>query len=118
MTGRHPSPDTTVAQLLFANGVYGLWNLGHTARRVVADKVVWMHCRVAAFAERGRTLYEEFGRWEIVSPDGIEKAAVADMEAWAEGNHAAQAAFTNAMFDWLEDDGKPPGTNLKRSLEQ
>jgi len=22
------------------------------------------------------------------------------------------------MFDWLEDDGKPVGTNLKRSLEQ
>ena len=22
------------------------------------------------------------------------------------------------MFDWLEDDEKPPGTNLKRSLEQ
>ena len=118
MTGRHPSPDTTVAQLLFADGVYGLWNLGYTAPRVVDKEMVWMHCRVAAFAERGRTLFEEFGRWEIVSPDGIEKGAVADMEAWAEGNHAAQTNFTNAMFDWLEDDGKLPGTNLKRSLEQ
>ncbi len=118
MTSGHPGPDTTVAQLLFANGVYGLWNLGFTAPRVVDRDVVWMHCRVAAFAERGRTLFEEFGRWEIVSPDGIEKGEIADMEAWAEGNHAAQANFTNAMFDWLEDDGKPPGTNLKRSLDQ
>lgn len=118
MTGHHPGPDTTVAQLLFANGVYGLWNLGYTAPRVVDREEVWMHCRVAAFAQHGRTLYEEFGRWEIVSPDGVEESRVTDMEAAAEGNHAAQANFTNAMFDWLEDDAKVPGTNLKRALEQ
>lgn len=114
----HPSPDTTVAQLVFADGVRGMWHLGYTAPRVVDDESYYKHCRVAAFAERGRTLYEEFGGWEIVSPDGVRSGQVADMEEWAEGNHRAQANFTNAMFDWLEDDGKLPGTNLKRSLEQ
>jgi len=130
MTGHQPSPDTTVAQLKFANGVYGLWDLGYTAPRVVGKlhfldssavsniPVQCRHCRVAAYAERGRTLFEEFGRWEIVSPDGVEQGYVADMEEWAEGNHAAQANFTNAMFDWLEDDAKMPGTNLKRALDQ
>jgi predicted dehydrogenase len=114
----HPSPDTTVAQLVFANDVHGMWNLGHSAPKVLDDDAYYKHCRVAAYAEHGRALYEEFGRWELVSPGGSEAGAVADMEEWAEGNHAAQANLTNAMFDWIEHAEKPVGTNLKRALEQ
>ncbi len=114
----HPSPDTTVAQLLFANGVRGIWNLGHTAPRVLDDEAYYKHCRVAAYGESGRVLYEEFDRWEILSPDGFRSDRVADLDAWAEGNHIAQANLTTAMFDWLEDDQRPVGTNLQRSLQQ
>jgi len=118
MTSDHPGPDTTVGQIKFANGVYGLWNLGYTAPRVTDDNLVYTHCRVAAYAERGRTLFEEFGRWEIVSLGGVEGGRIADRDEWAEGNNAAQANLTNAMFDWLEDDKKVCGTNLKYALEQ
>ena len=113
----HPSPDTTIAQLRFANGVYGLWNLGFTAPRVSPEEVYYKHCRVAAYAEYGHTLYEEFGRWEIIGPDRQESGH-ADDRGWRAGNHLAQANLTEAMFDWLEDDHKPAGTNLKRSLVQ
>jgi predicted dehydrogenase len=113
----HPSPDTTVAQVVFANGVYGMWNLGYTAPRVLDDEAYYKHCRVAAYTEHGHVLYEEFGRWEIVSPDGVERGH-ADDRGWTEGNHLAQASLTNAMFDWLGDDAKAAGTNLKRSLAQ
>ncbi|MFN8491336.1 MAG: Gfo/Idh/MocA family oxidoreductase [Caldilineaceae bacterium] len=115
---RHPSPSTTVAQLVFANGVYALWNLGYSAPRVLDDQAYWKHCRVAAYAERGHTLYEEFGQWEIVGPDGVEQGHVADMDVWTAGNHQAQANLTDAMFAWLADDAKPVGTNLKRALDQ
>lgn len=113
----HPSPDTTVAQIVFADGVRGMWNLGYTARRVLDDEAYYKHCRVTAYAERGHVLYEEFGRWEIVSPDGVERGH-ADDRGWVEGNHLAQANLTNAMFGWLEDDTMPVGTNLRRSLAQ
>ncbi len=115
---RHPSPDTTVAQLEFANGVRGLWNLGYSAPQVLDDNAYYKHCRVAAYAERGRVLYEEFGRWEVVSPTDAESGQISDMDHWTKGNDAAQANLTNGMFDWLEDDGKPVGTHLKRSLQQ
>jgi predicted dehydrogenase len=119
---RHPSPDTTVAQLLFENGVYGMWNLGHSAPRVLDDEAYYKHCRVAAYTELGHVLYEEFGRWEIVSPDGVERGHADDSEyggaqGWVAGNHRAQANLTEAMFDWLEG-GAPVGTHLKRSLVQ
>jgi len=114
----HPAPDTTVAQVVFANGVYGMWNNGFTAPRTVDDKAVYKHCRVAAYAERGRTLWEEFGKWEIASSEGVESGKVTSAREWEEGNHAAQAGLTNAMFDWIEDDSKPAGTNLKLALHQ
>lgn len=114
----HPAPDTTAAQVLFANGVYGLWNNGHTAPRVGDESTAYQHCRVAAYAQRGRTLYEEFGKWEIGSPEGVEAGRINSPEQWEEGNHTAQAALTNAMFDWIEDDATPAGTNLKAALHQ
>ncbi len=120
MSTAHPGPDATTAQVVFANGVYGMWNGGLAAPRVgdeEAADVVWKHCRVAAYAERGRTLFEEFNKWEIVSPDGVEGGQT-DMEEWEENNDASQAALTNAMFDWIEDDSQPAGTNLKRALHQ
>jgi predicted dehydrogenase len=118
MRGVHPAPDTSVAQVLFANGVYGLWNNGLTAPRAGDESTVWQHCQVAAYAERGHSLWEEFGRWEVVSPDGVEEGRIADMQDWEAGNHAAQAALTNAMFDWLEDDSSVAGTNLEVGLHQ
>jgi predicted dehydrogenase len=113
----HPSPDTTVAKLDFANGVRGLWNLGYSAPRVLDKDAYYVHLRVAAYAERGRVLFEQFGRWEVVSPGGTE-SGYTDFETWADVDTVAQANFTNAMFDWLEDADKPVGTSLKRSLDQ
>ena len=113
----HPSPDTTAAKLSFANGVRALWNLGETAPRVLDDPAYYKHCRVVAYGDQGHVLYEEFGRWEIVSP-GEKLWGHADDLGWAEGNDQAQAALTDAMFGWLEDDTQPVATNLERSLAQ
>ena len=120
MDSPHPGPDTSAAQVTFANGVQGQWITGPAAPQAIADSTPWKHVRLAAYAEHGRTLYEEFGQWEIVSPAGRQagQADAGDMTAWAEGNLAAQASMVNAMFDWLEDDARPAGTNLKLALHQ
>lgn len=118
LTGRIPGPETSVAQLLFANGVRALWHLGSSAPRVSASEGYHVHCRVAAYAERGRTLYEEFRGWEIVSPEGTERGETGGSAGWKASNLRAQANLADAMLDWLEDDARPVGTNLKRSLEQ
>jgi predicted dehydrogenase len=118
MADSHPAPDGTAAQVLFANGVTGLWVNGLTAPRVGDRPETWAHCRVAAYAERGRTLYEEFGKWEIVSADGQIQSGAPSAEEILESNHAAQAGLTDSMFEWLEDDAKPSGTSLARALHQ
>jgi predicted dehydrogenase len=118
MVGIHPAPDSSVGQVLFANGVYGVWNNGPTAPRAGDESTVWQHCRLAAYAEQGHTLWEEFGKWEIVSPAATEGGRTADMQDWEAGNHAAQATLINAMFDWIENEDHPAGTNLELGLHQ
>jgi len=116
--GKHPSPDIALGEFLFENGVRGLLHLGPTAPVIVDDGTYYKHCRVAAYAERGHVLYEEFGRWEIASPEGTQQGGVRRQEDWVEGNLQAQINLTNAMFDWLEDPDRPVGTHLRRALQQ
>ena len=118
MTGYHPGPDTTVGQLLFANGVYGIWSNGYTAPPVGDPDLVHVHFRVAAYAERGHVLWEGQRNWEIVSPEGREGGFQGAGDLWMPSNHAAQAALCDAMFDWIEDYDKPAGTNLALGLHQ
>ena len=112
----HPAPDTTAGCLLFENGVRGLWNAGTTAPLIGDPGTTYQHVRVAAYAERGRVLYEEFRDWEIVGPDGVERGNVGD--SWAANNMLAQAGLTRATLDWLEDEAALPGTNLNQSLHE
>ena len=119
MNSVHPAPDTTIGYLVFENGVRALWNNGPTAPWTCGDpNVSYQHVRAAAYADKGRVLWEEFGGWEIISPDGAERGRIASLDERVVKNIRAQAAFHEAMFDWLEDDGKPAGTNFKQSLHE
>ena len=112
----HPAPDTSVAHLLFDNGVRCLWHHGTTAPLIGDPATTYQHVRVAAYAERGRVLYEEFRNWEIVGPDGTECGHVGD--TWIANNLLAQAGLTRATLHWLEDGAALPGTNLNQSLHE
>jgi hypothetical protein len=111
-----------VAKLLFENRVYGMWNLGHSAPRVLEGEAYYKHCRVAAYAERGHVLYAAFGRWEVVTPKSTERGHADHAKSgadrgWIGGNHRAQANLTEAMFDWLAG-GEPLGNHLRRAIQQ
>ena len=114
----HPGPETTAGYLIFDNGVRAFWNTGPTAPRCGDPKTFWKHVRVAAYADRGRVNWEEFGRWEIVSPRGTKTGSFGGMKTWEKNNIISQVDFHRAMFDWLKNPRKAPGTNLKDSLHE
>ena len=113
----YPAPDTSSCQVLFENGVYGVWHTGWTAPRIMDDDTIYKHCRVSAYGESGHVLFEEFGGWEIFSKEKIENHQTTPDE-WRENNDLAQARLTEAMFDWIEDDTRFVETNLKLALHQ
>ena len=118
MSGYHPGPDTTAGYLSYENGVRGFWNNGVTAPRCGDPETDYQHVRLAAYAEKGRVLWQEFGIWEIASEEGIQTGTFGGRDTWVENNLKAQATFHNAMFDWIADSSKIPGTNFKQSLHE
>ena len=114
----HPAPEATAANLVFENGVRGLWTLGPISPRIGDPATTWQHVRAAAYADRGRVSYEEFGRWEIVSPEGSESGSYGGMETWARNNLLAQADFHRAVMAWGADEALVPGTSLRQSLHE
>ena len=118
MQGYHPGPDTTEGYLLFANGVRAFWNNGYTAPVTGDPETEYQHVRLAGYAERGRVLWEEFAKWEIVTENEVEKGDYGSMEVWKNQNLEAQAAFHRAMLEWIENDDAPTGTNFRQSLHE
>jgi predicted dehydrogenase len=114
----HPAPEATEAYLVFENGVRGLWTLGPISPRIGDPATTWQHVRVALYANRGRVNYEEFGRWEIISPRGVERGEFGGMDIWAQNNLLAQAEFHKALIAWGKDDALEPGTSLRQSLHE
>lgn len=114
----HPAPTASEAYLTFDNGVRGLWTSGPVSPRYGDPKTDWQHVHVSAYADKGRVEWQEFGKWEIVAPDGERRGTCADDGGWAHNNLVAQAAFHKAMFAWLTDDAAAPGTNLNQSLHE
>lgn len=114
----HPAPDMTAGMLTFENGVRALWTSGKVSPRVGDPKTDWQHVRIAAYADKGRVNYEEFGTWEIVGPGVQESGTFGGMQEWKAHNVLAQAEFHKAMFAWIEDETRRPGTHLKQSLHE
>lgn len=113
----HPGADTTEAYISFANGARGLWTSGPVSPRCGKPDVIWEHVRIAAYAQRGQVLFEEFGRWEIVAEGRTEGGDFGGYQTWAQRNEAAQTSFHQAMFAWHEG-GPAVGTNLAHSLHE
>ena len=116
--GNHPGPDTTLGCLTYANGIRVMYNNGFTAPRCGDPSASYQHVRLTAYAEKGRVLWEEFGKWEIQGPGISERGEFEGMDAWTRYNLLAQAGFHKAMYDWIGDAGRAPGNNFRQSLHE
>ncbi|MDR3707332.1 MAG: Gfo/Idh/MocA family oxidoreductase [Capsulimonadaceae bacterium] len=114
----HPAPCTTVAALEFETGLTALWTSGTISPRAGDPSTTWQHVRIAAFGDKGRVLFEEFGRWEIVGDGAYDGGHYGGMDGFAANNRLAQTGFHQAMFDWLTGDAAEPGTSLRQSLHE
>ena len=114
INGTHPSPRTAESLITFRNGVRAALQAGEGAPIHDAAAPNWGHKRISVYGTHGFVQWWMQG-WERSLPDGRVEGGG---HAYADEDVLGQAGLTNAVFDWLEDGGKPCPTNLATSLDE
>ncbi|MCG9131961.1 Gfo/Idh/MocA family oxidoreductase [Candidatus Poribacteria bacterium] len=111
--GGHPSPTHAAAQVLYENGVHVSIAFGTELGQMASDDPgVYGHKRVFVVGTKG-FVHWRFSSWERLTLDGGYEGGPLN---YGEQDVVAQANFTEAIFDWLENEGKVHPTHLKQSL--
>ena len=111
--GGHPGPMHAAAQVLYENGVHVSIAFGtEMAQKASDDPGVYGHKRVFVVGTKG-FVHWRFSSWERSTVDGGYEGGPLN---YGEQDVVAQANFTEAIFDWLEDESKVHPTHLKQSL--
>ena len=108
---QHFAPDQSVAAIEYDNGVQATLRCGENAPRVEEGRPVHQHKRIAVYGTRGHVHWNMWG-WETLI-DGVRESG---SHEYGEEDILGQARMTEAMFDWMEDDGKVHPLNLDNAL--
>ena len=96
---QHFAPDQSLAAIEYRDGLQALLRCGDNAPRVSADRPINQHKRIAVYGARGFVHWTMWG-WETL----IDGARQSGGHAYDDEDIRGQAAMTEAMFDWLEDE--------------
>ena len=110
----HPCPDAAVGEIVFDSGAHGLLACGENAPVVHDPNLDWMHKRLAVYGTRG-FLHWTMNSWELSTPEAGYRHGEKE---YAAEDVLGQAAMTDAVFDWLEDDASPHANRLEVSLAE
>ena len=113
--GGHPSPEHTVGHVLYENGVHVSLAFGtEMAQKASDDPGIYGHKRVFVAGTKG-FVHWRFSSWERATLDsGYESGSL----NYGEQDVIAQSNFTEAIFDWLDDEKNVHPTHLKQSLAE
>ena len=110
----HPCPDAAVGEMVFAGGAHAMLASGRNAPVVHDPKLDWMHKRLAVYGTRG-FIHWTMNSWELYTPDRGYQSGRKD---YAAEDVLAQAAMTDAIFEWLADPARPHPNRLEVSLAE
>ncbi|MYC75659.1 Gfo/Idh/MocA family oxidoreductase [Candidatus Poribacteria bacterium] len=111
--GGHPSPTHAVGHALYENGVHVSLAFGTAfGQKVSNDPGIYGHKRVFVAGTKG-FVHWRFSSWERSTVDGGYEGGSLN---YGEQDVVAQGNFTEAVFDWLEDENNVHPTHLKQSL--
>ncbi len=106
----HFAPDEIQGAITYDNGVQALLRCGTNAPKV-GDGPINTHKRIAVYGTKG---FVEWTMWSWrVGVDGRVESAV---HQYGDEDILGQAAMTEAMFDWLEDENAVHPLNLEAAM--
>ena len=111
--GGHPSPTHTVGHALYENDLHVSLAFGTAfGQKVSNDPGIYGHKRVLVAGTKGFVQWR-FSSWERSTVEGGYEGGplnYGDQDVIAQGN------FTEAVFDWLDDENNIHPTHLKQAL--
>ena len=107
----HYAPDQSMAAIEYSNGVQATLRCGENAPRVNPGEPINKHKRIAVYGSRGYVYWTMWG-WETL----IDGAHENGEHEYYDQDDLGQAAMTEAMFDWLEDDSAGHPLYLESAL--
>ena len=111
--GRHYAADETVSSITFEDDVSAMLRCGTNAPYVLAgDERTNVHKRITVYGTRGFIQWTMWG-WET----GINGVVESGEHNYPDEDILGQAAMTEAMFDWLEDEKAVHALNLSSALQ-
>jgi predicted dehydrogenase len=111
--GGHPSPQHTVGHVLYENGVHASLAFGtEMGEKVSDDTGIYGHKRVFVAGTKG-FVHWRFSSWERATLGGGYEGGPLN---YGEQDVIAQGNFTEAVFDWLDDENNVHPTHLRQSL--
>ena len=109
----HPSPMHAVGHVLYENGLHVSLAFGtEMAQKASDDPGIYGHKRVFVAGTKG-FVHWRFSSWERATLEGGYEDGPLN---YGEQDVVAQGNFTEAVFDWLEDENNVHPTHLKQSL--
>ena len=109
----HPGPLHAVGHVLCENGVHVSLTFGTAFGQMASDDPgIYGHKRVFVVGTKG-FVHWRFSSWERSTLDGGYEGGPLNYGAQ---DVVAQANFTEAIFDWLDDENSVHPTHLKQSL--
>ncbi|NKB65884.1 MAG: hypothetical protein GKR89_02370 [Candidatus Latescibacteria bacterium] len=108
---KHFAPDQCAAAIAFTDGVRAQLVSGPFAPRVLDDERTNVHKRIAVYGSHGYVHWTMWS-WETL----IDGKTDSGTHQYPAEDILGQAAMTEAMFDWLEDDKRVHPLNLQASL--
>jgi predicted dehydrogenase len=114
LSSRQPAPDLAAMAIDFTNGVRAQMVSGPIAPTANDNPVIYHHKRIAAYGTRGWVHWTMTG-WELFSEvDG----SASGKHDYLEQDDRAQAALTDAAFEWAANETALHPTRLERNLQQ
>ena len=109
----HPSPTHAVGHVLYENSLHVSLAFGtEMAQRASDEPGIYGHKRVFVVGTKG-FVHWRFSSWERTTLEGGYEDGPLN---YGEQDVIAQANFTEAIFDWLDDENNVHPTHLKQSL--
>ncbi|MDE0009651.1 MAG: Gfo/Idh/MocA family oxidoreductase [Candidatus Poribacteria bacterium] len=111
----HPSPMHAVGHVLYENGLHVSLAFGtEMAQKASDDPGIYGHKRVLVVGTKG-FVHWRFSSWERATLEGGYENGPLN---YGEQDVIAQGNFTEAVFDWLDNEKNVHPTHLKQSLAE